>query len=84
VERLDVDVQDDDLRAEIELVADLMIAANQSNGQLSGEDIDVVLGLSAQPDATSNGAVAVRGSKSSGHVPVQRTSSLRSCEADPA
>jgi hypothetical protein len=41
---LDVSLDDDDLRAETELTVLLMIAANDSDGVLSPQEIDRVLG----------------------------------------
>lgn len=43
MDRLDVPVHDDDLRAEIGLVTELIIAANQSDGPLCPRAIDAVL-----------------------------------------
>ena len=39
------DLQDDDLRQEIELVADLVVAASASDGPLSPAEIDRILGV---------------------------------------
>ena len=41
----DDEVQDDDLLAEVELTANLIVAANQSDGALTDEEIDRILGL---------------------------------------
>ena len=40
-----VELQDDDLLAEVELTASLIVAANQSEGRLTSEEIDRILGL---------------------------------------
>ncbi len=42
---LDVDLQDDDLVAEIALLADLMVAASESSEPLDLRTIDETLGL---------------------------------------
>jgi hypothetical protein len=42
----DVELQDDELLDEVELTANLIVAANDSEGRLSNEDIDRILGLS--------------------------------------
>jgi len=39
------DLQDDDLRQEIELVADLVVAASASDGPLTTAEIDRILGV---------------------------------------
>jgi hypothetical protein len=41
----DVELQDDVLLAEVELTANLIVAANQSDEPLSQEQIDRILGL---------------------------------------
>ena len=41
----DVDLEDPDLLDEVSLTASLMVAANQSDGPLSAEEIDHLLGL---------------------------------------
>lgn len=45
MDRLNVPVHDDDLRTEIGLVTDLIIAANQSDGPLCALAIDAVLAV---------------------------------------
>ena len=40
---LDVDLQDQDLRGEIDLVSDLMAAAASRPGPLSQEEVDAIL-----------------------------------------
>ena len=40
---LDVDLQDQDLRGEIDLVSDLMAAAVSRPGPLSQEEVDAIL-----------------------------------------
>ena len=47
----DVRLQDDELLDEVELTADLIVAANQSDAQMSLSDIDRVLGLRPDPSA---------------------------------
>lgn len=60
VDRLDVDMHDNELRAEIRLVADLIIAANQSEERLPQRDIDALLGLTRLYD-TVDGSTALGG-----------------------
>jgi hypothetical protein len=43
----DVELQDEELQQEIELVADLVVAASGSDGPLSQVEIDQALGLRA-------------------------------------
>lgn len=43
---LDVPLHDDDLGHEVELVGHFIVAANESDGPLSQEDIDRILGVS--------------------------------------
>ena len=45
MDRLDIDMYDDELQTEIQLVADLMIAANQANGRIGQTDVDALLGV---------------------------------------
>ena len=42
---LDVELQDDELLAEVELTASLIVAANESDGHLSADEIDRILGI---------------------------------------
>ena len=42
-DRLDVDLEDDQLMAEIDLVTELMIAAAESSGHLEQASIDAIL-----------------------------------------
>lgn len=42
---LDVDLHDNDLIAEIGLLADLMVLASESSGPMDAEAIDAALGL---------------------------------------
>ena len=57
MDRLDIDMYDDELQTEIQLVADLMIAANQANGRIGQTDaehrpsIERMLSLRASPCA---------------------------------
>lgn len=55
---LDVDLQDDDLVAEILLLTDLMVTASQSEGPLPRPVIDRVLGVSVGADPTEPRAPA--------------------------
>lgn len=48
-DRLDVPLEDGDLLDEVELTTNLMIAATASEGPLSIEEIDAVLGVVAIP-----------------------------------
>jgi hypothetical protein len=41
----EADLSDGELRSEIELVADLVVAASQSDGPLTQEEIDEALGV---------------------------------------
>lgn len=41
----DVPLQDDELMDEVELTANLIVAANQASGQLSADEIDQILGI---------------------------------------
>ena len=45
VDPFDVRLQDDELLAEVELTANLIVAANQSDAQLSLSEIDQILGV---------------------------------------
>ena len=46
---LDVSLHDNDLAAEVELTANLMVAANESDCRLTQCDIDRILGLAGRP-----------------------------------
>jgi hypothetical protein len=48
VDPFDVRLQDDDLLDEVELTANLIVAANQSDAQMSVSEIDKILGLPAR------------------------------------
>ncbi len=48
-DQFDVSLEDDDLLDEVELTANLMVAANQSDRHLSEEEIDTVLGFNTTP-----------------------------------
>lgn len=41
----DVELEDNELLLEVDLTASLIVAANQSEGPLSAEEIDEILGL---------------------------------------
>ncbi len=43
----DVRLEDDELLDEVELTANLIVAANQSDSSLSAEEIDSILGIRA-------------------------------------
>jgi len=62
VDRLDVDPYDDELRTEIQLVADLMVAANECNGSLCQADIDALLGLRRGLDTAGSSSADGSGS----------------------
>lgn len=47
---LDVDLEDPELLGEVELTAALIVAANQTNQQLSAAEIDAVLGIAVAPE----------------------------------
>lgn len=46
MDQFDVPLQDDELLSEVELTANLIVAANQASGQLSPLEIDRILGVS--------------------------------------
>ena len=45
----DVRLQDDELLDEVELTANLIVAANQSDARMSASEIDQILGVLPQP-----------------------------------
>jgi hypothetical protein len=45
VDPFDVRLQDDELLDEVELTANLIVAANQSDARMSVDDIDEILGV---------------------------------------
>jgi len=49
VDPFDVRLQDDELLDEVELTANLIVAANQSDAALSVSEIDEILGVLPQP-----------------------------------
>jgi len=49
VDPFDVRLQDDELLAEVELTANLIVAANQSDAQLPLSEIDQILGVLPKP-----------------------------------
>jgi len=77
VDRLNIDVYDDELRAEIELVADLIVAANESTGPLPQSDIDALLRLRPLPDKTVKGSRSADVSKRAPVIPRQRAWAIR-------
>lgn len=52
VDPFDVPLQDDDLMDEVELTASLIVAANQTTDHLSVGEIDQILGLGPQRQAS--------------------------------
>ena len=48
-DQFDVSLEDSELMGEVELTTNLIIAASESEGRLSQEEIDQILGL-GQPD----------------------------------
>ena len=66
---LDVDLQDDDLVAEILLLTDLMVTASQSEGPLPQSVIDTILGASVAIDPTDPRAPATRSASPGQAVP---------------
>lgn len=66
---LDVDLQDDDLVAEILLLTDLMVSASPSEGPLSQSVIDTVLGVSVAGDPTDPPAPATRSASPDPAIP---------------
>ena len=77
MDRLDVEVHDGELQAEIRMVADLMVAANESDGPLCREAIDAVLAVRPGP---SNATA----SQPAGRQPHAKASSLQQPRARPA
>jgi hypothetical protein len=49
VDPFDVRLEDSELLAEVELTANLIVAANQSEAPLSVTEIDQILGVAPQP-----------------------------------
>ena len=47
MDRLDVELEDAELLGEVELTAALIVAANQADGHLSGDEVDAILGVPA-------------------------------------
>ena len=47
-DQFDVSLEDDDLLNEVELTANLMVAANQAERHLTKAEIDEVLGISSR------------------------------------
>jgi len=45
VDPFDVPLEDDELMGEVEMTANLIVAANQADGQLSSTEIDRILGV---------------------------------------
>ena len=50
-DQFDVTLEDDELLAEVELTTNLIIAASESDGPLTQEQIDAILGLAPPPPA---------------------------------
>ena len=48
-DQFDVSLEDDELLGEVELTANLMVAANQADRHLTEEEVDAVLGLVDAP-----------------------------------
>lgn len=79
MDRLDIDVYDDELQTEIQLVADLMIAANQADGRIAQTDVDALLGVCPEvydgvdgtrpPDGAPEHALLVRPRDATDGVP---------------
>ena len=90
MDRLDVDLYDDELRTEIQLVSDLMVAANESKERLCQPEIDALLGLRRGRFDTDDGlrsgdgSRAVDGSNSVPAVPEQRRALMRADDAQRA
>lgn len=49
-DQFDVTLEDRDLLGEVELTTNLIIAASESEGHLSSEEIDTILGLREEDD----------------------------------
>jgi len=58
ISKVDSRVQDSVALDEIELYGDLMIAASQSEGRMSRDEIDAVLGVAPRPDQPLGGPAA--------------------------
>lgn len=50
-DQFDVSLEDDELMREVELTANLIVAASQSDDRLSTEEIDRILGVTNPPSA---------------------------------
>ena len=78
MDRLDVEVHDAELHAEIRMVGDLMVAANESDGPLCPEEIDAVLAV--RPGRSN----AIGASQPTNHRPHAKATSLQHPRARPA
>ncbi len=54
-DQFDVSLEDDELLDEVELTANLMVAANQAERHLTTAEIDDVLGIASRSPALSPG-----------------------------
>ena len=50
-DQFDISLEDGDLLTEVELTTNLIIAASESDGALSQEQIDAILGVAPAPPA---------------------------------
>jgi hypothetical protein len=50
-DQFDVTLEDSDLLGEVEITTNLIIAASESAGPLTQEQIDAILGVAAAPEA---------------------------------
>ncbi len=66
---LDVSLHDDELAAELELIALLMVAANETSQRLSREAVDGVLGVGLDIELPSQVTPRGRGAADAGRAP---------------
>lgn len=78
MDRLDVEVHDAELQAEIRMVGDLMVAANESGGPLCPEAIDAVLAV--RPERSN----ATGASQPASQRPRNKATALKHPRARPA
>lgn len=48
-DQFDISLEDSDLLTEVELTTNLIIAASESDGPLSADEVDRILGVTAPP-----------------------------------
>lgn len=50
-DQFDISLEDDELLGEVELTANLIVAASEADGPLPQEEIDRILGVSPRPNS---------------------------------